>query len=56
MKMADERSCPPYNQPSLIPAHYVWPALLARDGDDLFAHYRHALHCAQIGTSVMAAP
>ena len=28
LKMADERSRPPYNQPSLIPAQYAWPALL----------------------------
>ena len=43
LKMADERSRPPYNQPSLIPAKYAWPSLLARDGDELFDHYRHAL-------------
>jgi type I restriction enzyme M protein len=43
LKMADERSRPPYNQPSLIPAAYAWPALLARDGDALFDHYRHTL-------------
>jgi type I restriction enzyme M protein len=43
LKMADERSKPPYNQPSIVPAAYAWPTLLARDGDDLFDHYRHAL-------------
>jgi type I restriction enzyme M protein len=43
LKMADERSRPPYNQPSLIPAQHAWPALLARDGDELFDHYRHTL-------------
>ena len=49
LKMADERSRPPYsspggdNQSSLIPAQYAWPALLARDGDELFDHYRHTL-------------
>ena len=43
LKMADERSRPPYKQPSLIPAQYAWPSLLARDGDELFDHYRHAL-------------
>jgi type I restriction enzyme M protein len=42
LKMADERSRPPYSQPSLVPAQYAWPALLARDGDALFDHYRHA--------------
>ena len=43
LKMADERSRPPYHQPSPIPAPYAWPALLARDGDALFDHYRHTL-------------
>src|SRR5258706_14196571 len=41
--MADERSRPPYNQPSLIPAQYARPTLLAKDGDELFDHYRHTL-------------
>ena len=43
LKMADERSAPPYNQPSIVPAAYAWPTLLARDGDALFDHYRHLL-------------
>jgi len=43
LKMADERSQPPYNQTSIVPAVYAWPTLLGRDGDDLFDHYRHAL-------------
>lgn len=43
LKMADERSQPPYNQPSIVPADYAWPTLLAKDGDELFDHYRHAL-------------
>ena len=43
LKMADERSRPPYSQPSPIPAAYAWPALLAKDGDALFDHYRHTL-------------
>ncbi len=43
LKMADERSQPPYNQPSIVPAAYAWPTLLARDGDELFDHYRHLL-------------
>ena len=43
LKMADERTKPPHNQQSLIPAAYAWPTLLARSGDDLFDHYRHAL-------------
>jgi type I restriction enzyme M protein len=43
LKMADERSRPPHHQPSPIPAPYAWPALLARDGEALFDHYRHTL-------------
>ena len=43
LKMADERSAPPYNQPSIVPAACAWPTLLAKDGDELFDHYRHAL-------------
>jgi hypothetical protein len=46
--MADERSQPPYNQPSPIASGYDWPALLARDGDELFDHYRHTLE--KLGT------
>jgi type I restriction enzyme M protein len=43
LKMADERSKPPYDEPSPIPARYAWPKLLALDGDELFDHYRHTL-------------
>ncbi len=47
LKMADERSQPPYNQnasqPGMIPKAYGWPELLRRDGDELFDHYRHTL-------------
>ncbi|MFZ1501223.1 MAG: class I SAM-dependent DNA methyltransferase [Giesbergeria sp.] len=47
LKMADERSAPPFNvnanQPSIVPAAYAWPTLLAHDGDELFEHYRHVL-------------
>jgi type I restriction enzyme M protein len=43
LKMADERSKPPYNQPNQIPAKHNWQSLLKKDGDDLFDHYRHIL-------------
>jgi len=43
LKMADERTKPPYNQPSAVPAKYNWPTLLKKDGEDLFGHYRHML-------------
>src|SRR5438477_10198339 len=43
LKMADEQAKPPFNKPSLIPKGKDWPALLAKDGDDLEIHYRHIL-------------
>ncbi len=51
LKMADERSSPPWTvpasgahrQPSPVPAGYDWRSLLAKDGDALFDHYRHVL-------------
>jgi len=43
LKMADERSRPPYNQPSSIPEEYNWKSLLQKDGEKLFEHYRHLL-------------
>jgi type I restriction enzyme M protein len=43
LKMTDERTKAPYNQPSQIPDKYSWPSLLKKDGDDLFDHYRHLL-------------
>jgi type I restriction enzyme M protein len=36
LKMADERSKPPYNQESPVPKSHDWASLLWRDGDDLF--------------------
>ena len=35
LKMADERTKPPYNQPSQISDKYSWPSLVKQDGDDL---------------------
>jgi type I restriction enzyme M protein len=43
LKMADERTKPPYSQPSTVPAAYSWPTLVKKDGDELFDHYRHTL-------------
>jgi len=54
LKMADERSRPPYKQPSLIPAPYAWPELLKRDGDELFDHYRHTLEKLGAGKGTLA--
>jgi len=41
--MADERTKAPYNQKSPVPEKYSWPALLKKDGDELFVYYRHSL-------------
>jgi len=41
--MADEQTQPPYRRPSVVPAGYDWPALLAKDGDALEIQYRHTL-------------
>jgi len=43
LKMADERSRPPYNQKSPVLAGYDWPSLVKKDGDGLFDLYRHTL-------------
>ena len=42
-KMADEQAKPPFNKLSPIPEGADWPALLAKDGDELEIHYRHTL-------------
>src|SRR6266705_2757245 len=43
LKMAYERTQPPYNQLSRIPQGYGWESLMSRDGDALETHYRHLL-------------
>src|SRR5688500_9733072 len=43
LKMAHERTQPPWRQPSAIPDGFDWPSLTGRDGDDLETHYRHVL-------------
>jgi type I restriction enzyme M protein len=43
LKMADERTQPPYNQRSIMPEGYDWPNLLELDGIPLEQHYRHTL-------------
>ncbi len=43
LKMADERSRPPYEQKSPIPDDYNWQSLISKDGEDLFKHYRETL-------------
>src|SRR5207253_7109009 len=43
LKMADEQTKPPFNRKPIVPKGYDWPSLLAKEGDDLEAHYRHVL-------------
>jgi hypothetical protein len=43
LKMAHERTQPPYSQESSIPAGFDWPSLTSKDGDALEVHYRHLL-------------
>ncbi len=43
LKMAHERSKPPYNLPGPVPKKYDWQGLLKKDGDELFDHYRQLL-------------
>jgi type I restriction enzyme M protein len=48
LKMAHERTQPPWNRPSAVPIGFDWPSLMVRDGDDLETHYRHVLE--KLGT------
>jgi len=43
LKMAHERTQPPWTRASIIPAGYDWPSLLSRDGVELENHYRTTL-------------
>jgi len=43
LKMAHERTQPPWSQPSVVPAAYDWRSLITKDGDELETHYRHIL-------------
>src|SRR5439155_2640545 len=43
LKMAHERTQPPWTQRSIVPAGLDWASLMALDGQDLEAHYRHIL-------------
>jgi type I restriction enzyme M protein len=43
LKMADEKTKTPFDEPPIIDAQWSWPTLLALDADDLEVHYRHTL-------------
>jgi type I restriction enzyme M protein len=39
LKMAHERTQPPFSQPSRVPDGHDWPSLLEKDGPELEVHY-----------------
>src|SRR5271167_3939145 len=39
LKMAHERTQPPLNEQSRLPADYEWPSLVAKSGPELESHY-----------------
>ena len=43
LKMAHQRTQPPWNRPPIVPAGLDWMSLLDRDGGELEAHYRRIL-------------
>ena len=43
LKMAHERTQPPWNRDPIVPDGLGWPSLLARDGEELETHYRRIL-------------
>jgi type I restriction enzyme M protein len=43
LKMADERTKPPYNQSNPVPDKYSWQSLLKKDGEELLAQYLRTL-------------
>src|SRR5437899_11571487 len=43
LKMADERTKPPYNQSNPVPDKYSWQNLLKKDGEELLAQYLRTL-------------
>ena len=55
LKMADERTKPPYNQPSQIPGKYSWPSLLKKGGGDLLtAVGTNLTRAASLGQSILS--
>ena len=43
LKMAHQRTRPPWNHPPIVPEGLDWPSLLVRDGEELETHYRRIL-------------
>jgi len=53
LKMDDERSKPPYNKESQVPAEFNWESLRNKEGDDLEKHYRHLLEALGKETGII---
>ncbi len=47
LKMAHERTQPPWSEPPMVPPELGWESLLSRSGEELETHYRHVL--AELG-------
>ncbi len=43
LKMAHQRTQPPWRRPPIVPDGLDWPSLLVRDGEELETHYRRIL-------------
>lgn len=43
LKIADERTKPPYSRASSVPTAWSWSTLLKKDSDELFDHYCHTI-------------
>jgi type I restriction enzyme M protein len=43
LKMADERTEPPWNEESFVPPNLDWDSLIRLEGPELETHYRHVL-------------
>ena len=51
LKMADEKTKPPFDQKPIIEAPWHWPELLKLDADPLEVHYRHTLEALEAQAS-----
>ncbi len=53
LKMAEEHTKSPFNQPVVVPQGYDWQSLLQKDGDALETHYRHILETFGKGAGLL---
>lgn len=54
LKMAYERTQPPYNNDPIIPEEYNWEKLVEKEGDELEVQYRHTLENLGKGDGMLA--